>query len=87
MKFSLGLFASFVGTAVAFAPAPRFGTSSALKMAEMVAAGSIDRKMDGVDTGAAHEVFDPTFGETPALDRNNKGEVWVPQVSIHTKCI
>lgn len=26
------------------------------------------------------DVFDPTEGENPAVVRNNKGDVWVPQV-------
>ena len=37
----------------------------------------VDRSMRGIDQDNA---FDPTEGEAPALDRNNKGDVWVPQV-------
>jgi len=82
MKFTNILFSSIIGTAAAFTPTtPRWGatTSSALHAVEPVAAGSIDRTLSEVDHGAAHEVFDPTEGENAALERNNKGEVWVQQ--------
>jgi hypothetical protein len=42
-----------------------------------VAKGAVDRTMQGIDAAGA---FDPTAGENPALSRNNKDEVWVPQV-------
>jgi hypothetical protein len=42
-----------------------------------VAKGEVDRTMQGIDAAGA---FDPTAGENPALTRNNKDEVWVPQV-------
>lgn len=82
MKFSSLLIASILGTAAAFAPAPRFGTYSALNMVEPVPKGAIDRTLNGIDDEAKHEVFDPTVGERSALKRNNNDEVWVPQVSI-----
>ena len=86
MKFASILLATLAGSAAAFVPAPGFGASSALKMVgtepktEPVAAGSIDRSLLGIDAGAGHEVFDPTDGDSPALQRNNNEEVWVQQV-------
>lgn len=41
--------------------------------------GSIDRSMKDVDENIS---YDPTQGENAALTRNNKNEVWVPQVAI-----
>lgn len=38
----------------------------------------VDRTMRTVDSDA--NTFDPTAGDAPALNRNNNGEVWVPQV-------
>ena len=37
----------------------------------------VDKTMKGLDD---ETVFDPTSGSSAALTRNNKGEVWVPQV-------
>ena len=37
----------------------------------------IDRTLEGIDDSS---VFDPTSGESPAVTRNNKDEVWVSQV-------
>jgi len=37
----------------------------------------IDKTMQGID---AEGTFDPTAGESPALKRNNKDEIWVDQV-------
>ena len=50
---------------------------SAVAPQKTVAAGSIDRTMEGID---AADAFDPAEGENSALTRNNKGEVWVSQV-------
>jgi len=38
----------------------------------------IDRSMRGVDSDPS--AFDPTEGDSPAVIRNNKDEVWVSQV-------
>jgi hypothetical protein len=41
----------------------------------------VDKSMRGVDgKDESGTVFDPTSGSAAALTRNNKGEVWVPQV-------
>jgi len=37
----------------------------------------VDKSMLGLDDAS---MFDPTSGASAALTRNNKGEVWVPQV-------
>ncbi len=39
----------------------------------------IDKSMEGIDAPGS---FDPTDGESPALARNNLGEVWNQQVSF-----
>lgn len=36
--------------------------------------------MEGIDSDP--DTFDPTEGDSPAMIRNNNGEVWVPQVSV-----
>ena len=41
--------------------------------------GDIDRSMKGIDEKGS---FDPVQGENAALKRNNKNEVWVPQVRL-----
>jgi hypothetical protein len=58
----------------------------------------VDRSMKGIDDDVAY-AFDPTTGANPALTRNNKDEVWVPQVNkqitnerstsmlVHAACI
>jgi ABC-type transport system substrate-binding protein len=72
MKFlsATVLIASLTASASAFsAVAPK---SSAAK------SSSVDKTLHGVD--ADPNVFDPTSGENPAVTRNNKDEVWVPQV-------
>jgi hypothetical protein len=43
-----------------------------------VAPGSVDRSLKGIDSDDS--VFDPTTGQSPALQRNNNDEVWVSQV-------
>lgn len=42
----------------------------------------VDKTMSGLPKEAA--TFDPTAGENAALQRNNKNEVWVPQVGRRT---
>lgn len=76
MKFYAALLLLTVGQASAFsAVAPP-------KASSPVSAGGssepVDRSMKGIDSDAA--AFDPTSGDTPALSRNNKDQVWVPQV-------
>lgn len=43
-------------------------------------ATSVDKTLKGIDADST--VFDPTSGENAALKRNNKDEVWVPQVCV-----
>lgn len=38
---------------------------------------AVDKTMQGIDNDSA---FDPTAGDSPAVGRNNKDEVWVSQV-------
>lgn len=73
MKFYAALLLLTVGQASAFsAVAPP-------KVSTPVVGGTepIDRSMKGIDADGA---FDPTEGGSPALQRNNKDEVWVSQV-------
>ncbi len=44
----------------------------------------VDKTLQGIDTAADHDTFDPLGGDSPALIRNNKDEVWVPQVRTTT---
>lgn len=72
MKFvaaTLVLYSWLVTTSAFSAVAPN--------RAGLVAKGSVDRSMKGIDDKGA---FDPTQGENPALTRNNNDEVWVKQV-------
>ena len=39
----------------------------------------VDPKMDGIDDALPYKSFDPTAGESPAVERNNAGGVWVRQ--------
>ena len=74
MKFFLStvLAASVVVSSHAFsAVAPKNGA--------VAASGNIDRSMKGIDDAGT---FDPTSGDSAALKRNNKDEVWVPQVRV-----
>jgi hypothetical protein len=48
-------------------------------MADASAGSLIDKSMEGIDAPGS---FDPTDGESPALARNNLGEVWNQQVSF-----
>jgi len=93
MKFASFLLTALAGSATAFTTSPAFGRSTALNVAtdpkksqEPVAAGSIDRSLLGIDRDAKHEVIDPTDGDSPALQRNNNEEVWVPQVRDRVIC-
>lgn len=79
MKFytALAAFALLAGNAAAFsAVAPKTATPAA------TGGGApnlepVDKTMKGID---AEGGFDPTEGDSPALKRNNKGEVWNEQV-------
>lgn len=78
MKFSAVILTTLVGAAAAFAPVQpaTFARSSALFAGN---SDPVDKSLSGIDDGAEHDVFDPTSGDSPALTRNNAGEVWVPQ--------
>jgi hypothetical protein len=39
----------------------------------------VDKTLDGIDAAGS---FDPTDGDNAAVERNNKDEVWVPQVRV-----
>ena len=39
----------------------------------------VDPKMDGIDDNLGYPAFDPTAGDSPAVERNNAGGVWVRQ--------
>lgn len=71
MKLTAAVFAALVGTASAFSATPAFTSNGN--------AAPVDHSLKGIDDGADHNVFDPTTGDNPALQRNNKDEVWVPQ--------
>jgi hypothetical protein len=40
----------------------------------------VDKSMRGIDKEPS--TFDPTAGDSPALNRNNMDQVWVPQVRM-----
>ena len=71
MKFYAALLLLTIGQASGFsAVAPSRASAS-------TGNDPIDRSMKGIDGPGA---FDPTGGDSPALKRNNKDEVWVSQV-------
>jgi porphobilinogen synthase len=84
MKFCNGflLVASLVGSSSAFAP-QLFGarTSNTARFVAEPAASEekIDRSLEGTDDNVKYDAFDPTSGDSPAVSRNNNGEVWVKQ--------
>jgi hypothetical protein len=92
MKVSPILIASFLSTtgAGAFTPAsssnkgtfgsPKVATTKS-EISSVPSTEMVDKSLIGIDDGAQHDVFDPLSGTSPALTRNNKSEVWVPQVS------
>jgi hypothetical protein len=53
-------------------------TSSSL---EVLTTAAGEKPIDKTMPTNADNDFDPTEGDTPALARNNKGEVWNQQVS------
>ena len=79
MKLYLFLVAFVAGNAAAFsAVAPKSSASSAAaKSGGAPQMEPVDKRMTGIDKEGS---FDPTEGENPALQRNNKDEVWVSQV-------
>ena len=89
MKFSTILLSTFASAACAFSPVsnPNIAASrvsshlmATIEEETVVAATNVDKTLSDVDEDAAHDVFDPLSGSEPALIRNNKDEVWVPQV-------
>jgi hypothetical protein len=87
MKFSCACIAAAL-TVAGFASTPRaFSAVAPPSKAAKAGSGSggapnldpVDKSMGGVDAGN-DSAFDPTSGSSAALTRNNKGEVWVPQV-------
>eukprot|EP00557_Chaetoceros_sp_GSL56_P000024 CAMPEP_0176496006 /NCGR_PEP_ID=MMETSP0200_2-20121128/10968_1 /TAXON_ID=947934 /ORGANISM="Chaetoceros sp., Strain GSL56" /LENGTH=415 /DNA_ID=CAMNT_0017893939 /DNA_START=168 /DNA_END=1415 /DNA_ORIENTATION=- len=90
MKLCPILIASFLSSrASAFTPAPAsnnnkaasaFGvTSTKAEISSVPSTEIVDKTLTGIDDGVQHDVFDPLSGDSPALTRNNKSEVWVPQ--------
>jgi len=86
MKFSTIIVAtlsaaSSTSPSIAFTPATtsRNGRSPALVLSAESNTDPVDRSLNGIDSGAKHDVFDPLAGSKPALIRNNNDEVWVPQ--------
>mmetsp|Transcript_16470 Transcript_16470/g.46786 ORF Transcript_16470/g.46786 Transcript_16470/m.46786 type:complete len:399 (+) Transcript_16470:67-1263(+) len=73
MKFYTALLlASFANSVAAF--------SAVAPTSSVPATGNpepVDRSMKGIDNDP--NTFDPTEGDSPALIRNNKDQVWVPQ--------
>ena len=92
MKFSCACIAAAL-TVSGFASTPRAFSAVAPPSKAAAKAGSgsgsggapnldpVDKTMGGVDAGD-DSAFDPTSGAGAALTRNNKGEVWVPQVRV-----
>lgn len=76
MKFSTVLLASLVSAVASFSVQSPV-SSGAEKVASV--SESIDHTMKGADDDLSYDAFDPLEGERPALVRNNKDEVWVPQ--------
>lgn len=70
MKFITALTLSSI-----FAGASAF---SAVAPSNVGSTQPVDKSLKGIDS--AEGVFDPTSGDNAALTRNNKDEVWVPQV-------
>ena len=79
MKFyaALSLVALLAGNVSGFsAVAPKSSSASAAK-GGAPQMEPVDKTLTGIDKEGS---FDPTEGDNPALQRNNKDEVWVPQV-------
>jgi porphobilinogen synthase len=82
MNFVLS--AALLSTAAAFSPSSNGnGLTSRSVATESVetlrSTEHVDKSLKGIDNGADHDIFDPLAGDSPALIRNNKDEVWVPQ--------
>jgi hypothetical protein len=78
IAFALFL-ASSACTASAFSVVAPPSVGSTTALSDSLNPDSIDKTMRGIDDESGFD-FDPVAGENPALIRNNKGEVWVPQV-------
>jgi hypothetical protein len=69
------------------AVAPQSSSKAANKAGSSSSSGGapnlepVDKSLSGIDAGN-DSAFDPTSGSGAALNRNNKGEVWVSQVRI-----
>eukprot|EP00977_Amphora_coffeiformis_P013625 scaffold3608_cov183-Amphora_coffeaeformis.AAC.12 len=74
MKFYAALLLLTIGQASAFSAVAPPKTSTPVSGGN---SEPIDRSMKGIDSDPS--AFDPTEGDSPALKRNNKDEVWVPQ--------
>ena len=89
MKISssiIAFLAAAASSADAFVPSSRssFARSSALAVAKDLdvfarTSAPVDPKMDGIDDNLGYPAFDPTAGDSPAVERNNAGGVWVRQ--------
>ena len=87
MKFSAILLSTLVTVASSFTPSSNgraaftsLGVATEPEVSTGPSQDPVDKTLDGIDDGAKHDIFDPLEGEQPALIRNNKDEVWVPQV-------
>mmetsp|Transcript_504 Transcript_504/g.761 ORF Transcript_504/g.761 Transcript_504/m.761 type:complete len:415 (-) Transcript_504:45-1289(-) len=90
MKFSSFLLASLMTGSSAFAPSAttsiNMNTMNTMnRNAALFSTGPstdpVDKTLAGVDDALDYDVFDPHSGNTPAMTRNNNGEVFVPQRS------
>lgn len=91
MKISssiVAFLAAVASSADAFAHSSRSSSaigSSALPVAKdldvfaRTSEAPVDPKMDGIDDNLGYPAFDPTAGDSPAVERNNAGGVWVRQ--------
>jgi hypothetical protein len=70
-------FALFAGSASAFSAVAPQKSSAPASSGGAPNLDPVDKSMRGIDKV---KDFDPTEGENPALQRNNKDEVWVSQV-------
>lgn len=85
MKFYLAtaLYCLSVTTANAFSAVAPNAAKASLSSGGAPSLDPIDKTMSGLPKEETN-TFDPTVGENAALQRNNKNEVWVPQVrTVH----
>jgi hypothetical protein len=86
MKFSSFLLASLITGSSAFAPSTGVNVNINVNRNSALfdtgpSTDPVDKTLAGIDDAAEHDVFDPHAGDHPAMSRNNKGEVYIPQVS------